>query len=99
MNKIYIPYKIGMYYEEVEFEVEVLNDRIIGYDSYLYVGNNFKDIEIEFIFYWDILVCVLIKSTKEIERYNIDDYLLIKNYYIKSDVNIQNLVVNSIVSM
>ena len=33
MNKIYIPYKIGMYYEEVEFEVELLNDRIIGYDS------------------------------------------------------------------
>lgn len=99
MNKIYIPFKIGMYYEEVEFEVEVLNDRIIGYDSYLYVGNNFKDIEIELIFYWDILVCVLIKSTKEIVRYNIDDYLLIKNYYIKSDVKIQNLVVSSIVSM
>ncbi|WP_291072997.1 hypothetical protein [Empedobacter sp. UBA5987] len=99
MNKIYIPFAIGMYYEEVEFEVEVLYDRIIGYDSYLYVGNNFKDIEIELIFYWDILVCILIKSTKEIERYNIDDYLLIKNYYIKSDVKIQNLVVNSIVSM
>ncbi len=88
-----------MYYEEVEFEVEVLNDRIIGYDSYLYVGNNFKDIEIELIFYWDILVCILIKSTKEIERYNTDDYLIIKNHYIKSDVKIQNLVVNSIVSM
>ena len=43
MNKIYIPFKLGMYYEEIEFEVEVLNDRIIGYDSYLYVGNNFKD--------------------------------------------------------
>lgn len=99
MNKTYIPFKIGMYYEEVEFEVELLNDRIIGYDSYLYVGNNFKDIQIELIFYWDILVCVLIKSTKEIERYNIDDYLLIKNYCIKSDVKIQNLVVNLIVSM
>ncbi|WP_312133188.1 hypothetical protein [Empedobacter sp.] len=99
MNKIYIPFKLGMYYEEIEFEVEVLNDRIIGYDSYLYVGNNFKDIEIEFIFYWDILVCILIKSTKEIERYNTDDYLIIKNYYIKSDVKIQNLVVNSIVSV
>lgn len=54
-----------MDYEELEFDLEILPDRIKGYDSYIYLGefNNFLDNttnRIELLFRMDILEAVII---------------------------------------
>lgn len=54
-----LPFPIGMEYEDLEFDLEVLPDRIKGYDSYICVGKNIKNFlnyptdKIELIFYCD----------------------------------------------
>lgn len=72
-----IPFKIGMQYENWEFELDILPDRIKGKDSYLYIGNKitelygFKVAKIELLFNLDILeeVRITILCTyKELEK-------------------------------
>lgn len=72
-----LPFKIGMEYENWEFELDVIEDKLIGRDSYLYIGNEvtelygFKIERIELIFCLDILevVCITILCTlKELEK-------------------------------
>lgn len=51
---------LGMDYEELEFDLEILPDRIQGYDSYIYLGkfNNFLNYttnKIELLFRLDVL--------------------------------------------
>lgn len=66
-----IPFKIGMEYENWEFDLEILPDRLERYDSYRYIGNEFNNIlnfstdETELIFSYDILVAVIIKFKYE----------------------------------
>lgn len=61
-----LPFPIGMEYEDLEFDLEVLPDRIKGYDSYIYVGKEVKNFlnnptdKIELIFHWEILVAMII---------------------------------------
>lgn len=77
MNLDTLPFKIGMEYENWEFELDVIEDKLIGRDSYLYIGNEvtelygFKIERIELIFYWDILevVCITILcNSTELEK-------------------------------
>lgn len=61
-----LPFPIGKEYEDLEFDLEVLPDRIKGYDSYIYVGKDLKNFlnyptdKIELIFHWEILVAIII---------------------------------------
>ena|SRR5690606_308755 len=61
-----LPFPIGMEYEDLEFDLEILPDRIKGYDSYIYVGKEVKNFlnypteKIELIFHWEILVAIII---------------------------------------
>ena len=61
-----LPFPIGMEYEDLEFNLEVLPDRIKGYDSYIYVEKEVKNFlnnptdKIELIFHWEILVAIII---------------------------------------
>lgn len=66
MDTIKLPFQIGEQYEDWEFELDILLDRIKGYDSYKYIGEevkfflNYLPDEIELIFNLDILECVLL---------------------------------------
>lgn len=66
MNSDELPFKIGEGYENWEFNLEVLNyQRIPFYDSYLYVGEVKKFLNIlpqktELIFDWDVLEIVIL---------------------------------------
>lgn len=72
MKKPSIPFKLGMEYENWEFDLEILPDRLEGYDSYRYIGNNFNNFlnypteETELIFSFEILVAVIIKFKGEL---------------------------------
>ncbi len=61
-----LPFPIGIEYSDLEFDLEILPDRIKGYDSYIYVGKEVKNFlnyptdKIELIFYWEILVAIII---------------------------------------
>lgn len=37
MNTNVLPFQLGMEYENWEFDLEPTNDRIRGYDSYIYI--------------------------------------------------------------
>lgn len=61
-----LPFQIGLEYEDLEFDLEILPDRIAGYDSYIFVGKELKNFlnnptkKIELIFSWDIMTVVII---------------------------------------
>ena len=65
MDTLKSPFQIGDEYENWEFELDILPDRIKGYDSYKYIGKEFKFFlnylpdETELIFNLDILEGVL----------------------------------------
>lgn len=62
---------LGSDYEKLEFELEVIEDRIKGLDSYIYVGKRFNNVlnyptdKTEFIFSFDILEVIIISFKKE----------------------------------
>jgi len=66
MKKDKIPFKIGMQYENWEFNLDILPDRIKGLDSYLNIDeslNSFLNVhtdKTELIFSLDILECVIL---------------------------------------
>ncbi len=65
MKRLNLPFNLGMDYEELEFELEILPDRIQGYDSYIYLGkfNNFLNYntdKIELLFRMDVLEGIII---------------------------------------
>lgn len=72
MEKPNIPFKIGMEYENWEFDLEILQDRLEGYDSYRYIGDEFNNFlnypteETELIFSFEILVAVIIKFKSDL---------------------------------
>lgn len=76
MKQLNIPFKIGMQYENWEFDLEVIQDRIKGFDSYIYVGKrfnkflNYSKYKTELIFSFDILEAVLITIKKTNSDYN-----------------------------
>ncbi len=66
MKREDIPFKIGMQYENWEFNLDILPDRIKGFDSYIYIGIefiqylNYKPDESELLFNCDILEGVIL---------------------------------------
>lgn len=65
MRKDQLPFRIGEHYENWEFDLEVcINDKIKGFDSYIYLKNfKFLDvipIQTELLFFFDILELVII---------------------------------------
>ena len=70
MEQLNLPL-LGSDYEKLEFELEVIEDRIKGLDSYIYVGKRFNNIlnyptdKTEFIFSFDILEVIIISFKKE----------------------------------
>lgn len=66
MKLLNIPFKLGMQYDNWEFDLEVIQDRIQGCDSYIYIGKkvnkflNYSTDKTELIFSLDTLEAVLI---------------------------------------
>jgi hypothetical protein len=66
MKQLNIPFKLGMQYDNWEFELEVTQDRLQGCDSYIYIGKQFNKFlnkctdETELLFNLDILEGVII---------------------------------------
>ncbi|WP_430614447.1 hypothetical protein [Flavobacterium sp. JP2137] len=67
-----LPFDIGIDYEELELVLEVLAERIEGYDSYLYIGEevycicNYPADKMELIFHWDVLQAVIVSFKNEL---------------------------------
>lgn len=98
-----IPFKIGMEYENWEFDLEVLPDRLGGYDNYKYIGNEFNNFlnystdKTELIFSLDILEVVVLSFTnRNIKFY----YELIKvvGKYKKKKINYHNNYITFLIS-
>jgi hypothetical protein len=85
MEQLSLPFTLGMDDEELEFELEVLPDRLEGYDSYLYLGNKFNNFlnyhthKTELIFSWDVLNGVVIT----IGLFNFADFEILYNSLIE----------------
>src|SRR5690625_4542079 len=97
-------FPIGMEYEDLEFDLEVLPDRIKGYDSYIYVGKDLKNFlnyptdKIELIFHWEILVAIIISI-----EYNEADlhlellkYLLLENKVIYGKPDVVSMLLSTL---
>lgn len=97
-----LPFPIGLEYEDLEFDLEVLPDRIKGYDSYIFVGKEVKNFlnyptdKTELIFHWEILVAIIISVEYCEADLHLDllKYLIIlgknKNYtfYINDEISL-----------
>lgn len=76
MKQLNIPFKLGMQYDNWEFDLEVTKDRIQGCDSYIYTGKkfnkflNYSKYKTELIFSFDILEAVLISFESSNSDYN-----------------------------
>lgn len=95
MKQLNIPFKLGMQYDNWEFDLDITKDRVVGYDSYIYIGRKFNNFlnyptdETELIFSLDILeVVVLSFTSRNIKFY----YELIKvvEKYKKKKINYHN---------
>ena len=77
MEQLNLPFRLGMDYEELEFDLEILPDRIQGYDSYIYLGKfndflNYTTDKIELLFRIDILEGIIISyNYLSYESYNL----------------------------
>lgn len=66
MKKIINYFILGAEYEELEFELSVLPERLLGVDSYLYTGERFNTelkefkFNIELLYEWELLKALII---------------------------------------
>lgn len=76
MKQLNIPFKLGMQYDNWEFDLEVAKDRVQGFDSYIYIGKkfnkflNYSKYKTELIFNLDVLEAVLISFESSNSEYN-----------------------------
>ncbi len=76
MKQLNIPFKLGMQYDNWEFDLEVTKGRIEGCDSYIYIGKkfnkflNYSKYKTELIFNLDVLEAVLISFENSNSDYN-----------------------------
>ena len=100
-----LPFQLGMEYENWEFDLEPINDRIKGYDSYSYIKDNsipgVKLKNVELIFYWEILVAIILEFEESdvpvVEKLSmIGDYTQVKQYFYLSDTKINSLIYDSL---
>lgn len=85
MNTDALPFQLGMQYENWEFDLEPIKDRISGYDSYIYLKEisilGAKSKRIELIFYWEILIGIILEFNSE-NRSLVAKYLAMRKYKI-----------------
>ncbi len=86
MKQLDLPFKIDKQYENWEFELEALDDRIIGYQSYRYIGKelnyflNFTTHRTELIFNADYLTAVIITiNDSDKNRFTMINRFLVQN--------------------
>ena len=76
MKQLNIPFKLGMQYDNWEFDLELAHDRLQGCDSYIYIGKkfnkflNYHKYETELIFNLDTLEAILISFENSNSDYN-----------------------------
>lgn len=76
MRQLNIPFKLGMQYDNWEFDLEVTKDRVLGFDSYIYIGKkfnkflNYSKYKTELIFNLDVLEAVLISFESSNSDFN-----------------------------
>ncbi|SFN09732.1 hypothetical protein SAMN05421741_101111 [Paenimyroides ummariense] len=91
-----------MPYEELEFDLEPIQDRIKGYDSYLYIApiTIFGIIpkKVELIFYWEQLKIIILEfepvdlpKVKKLSKLN---FTKINNSYVKTTYKMQNKLIS-----
>lgn len=74
MKQLNLPFKIDKQYENWEFELDALDDRLSGYNSYKYIGKqlnyflNFITHKTELIFNGDYLTAVILTIKKTDEK-------------------------------
>ena len=84
MKQLNLPFKIDKQYENWEFELDTLDDRLSGYHSYKYIGKqlnyflNFITHKTELIFNGDYLTAVIltIKKVDEKDLHIINEFLV-----------------------
>ncbi|WP_116796862.1 hypothetical protein [Flavobacterium sp. 103] len=97
MKPLDTPFKLGMQYENWEFDLEVTEDRIEYYDSYKYVGTELNKFlnkhadETELLFNMDILEAVIITFKDKNSQFykNINPITATKNREIKHHICIE----------
>ncbi|PQL91677.1 hypothetical protein [Apibacter adventoris] len=102
--KTNIPFQLGMEYENWEFDLEPMQDRIMGYDSYIYSKKimifNTEPLNIELVFHWDILVAVILEFEEtdiiKLDKILLSDYIQVNNYFYKSEANINSRIYKSL---
>ncbi len=97
-------FQLGLEYENFEFHVEPVTDRILGYDSYKYI-NEYKilgiDVKrVELVFNLDILVATILEFEKsklslEICKH-LTDFRKVDNYLYLADSNIDLILKNTL---
>lgn len=90
MKQLDIPFKLGMQYDNWEFELEVTQDRLQGFDSYIYIGEQFNKFlnistdETELLFSLDILEAVIITyKDKDSQFYKSVNLITTRNKEVK----------------
>lgn len=74
MKQLNLPFKIDKQYENWEFELDALEDRLSGYHSYKYIGKllnyflNYITYKTELIFNGDYLTAVILTIKKADDR-------------------------------
>jgi hypothetical protein len=99
MNQQNTPFKLGMQYDNWEFELEVTQDRLQGYDSYIYIGKQFNKFlnectdETELLFNMDILEAVIITFKDKNSQFykNINPITATRNRKLKHHIYIEEL--------
>ena len=103
MKQLNIPFKLGMQYDNWEFDLEVAKDRVQGFDSYIYIGKKFNKFlnystdKTELLFRLDVLESVMLRfDDRNIKFY----YELLKaiNKSTRSKVNYHNNYIAYLVS-
>ncbi len=97
MKQLDIPFRLGMQYDNWEFELEVTQDRLQGCDSYIYIGKGFNKFlnytthKTELLFSLDILEAIIISlATTDYKKIcNLIGLVLINTYETKKYSNIK----------
>jgi len=99
-----LPFHLGMQYENWEFDLEPTNNRIKGYDSYIYIKEitvfGIKPRKIELIFYWELLVTIILDFNDSdlpgVQKLSMIGYKQVNHYFYKSDIKINSQIYHSL---
>jgi len=99
-----LPFHLGMQYENWEFDLELIKNRIKGYDSYIYIKEitvfGIKPRKIELIFYWELLVTIILDFNASdlpgVQKLSMIGYRQVNHYFYKSDIKINYQIYHSL---